>query len=119
MLHDERAENEIPYPSQSEPCFYYRFQNGHPVVNTIVQEDADNALTLKESHVKHSTISAAPRKERKLARETVNLEVSILAQRRDPELYPEITHLADGNEAAAKGRTGRVARQVSAGPVVD
>ena len=34
----------------------------------------------------------------------MNLEVSILAQRRDPEQYPEITHLADSYE---KGRIYR------------
>ena len=38
------------------------------------------------------------RRERKLARELVNLEVSILAQRRDPEMYPEITYLAETYE---------------------
>jgi len=98
VLHDERVENEKAYPEQTDPDFYYRFQNGHPVVNTVVQEDADNALTLKESHGKHPAVSTAARKERKLAREMVNLEVSILAQRRDPELYPEITYLAEAYE---------------------
>lgn len=98
VLQDERVENENPHAGQSDPYFYYRFQNGHPVVNIIVQEDADKALTLQESNAKHPAVSAAPRKERKLARETVNLEVSILAQRRDPELYPEITHLGDTYE---------------------
>ncbi|MBI5528736.1 MAG: AAA family ATPase [Deltaproteobacteria bacterium] len=73
-LHDERVENENPYPNQGKPCFYYRFQDGHPVVN------------------------AAGRDKRKLARETVNLDLSILAQRRDPELYPEITYLVDTYE---------------------
>ena len=34
-------------------------------------------------------------KERKLSREAVDRELSILAQRRDPELYPEITYLAE------------------------
>ncbi len=70
LLEDERIENERAYDHQIEPYFYYRFQNGHPVVNTAGEE------------------------KRKLARETVNIEVSILAQRRDPEQYPEITHLA-------------------------
>ena len=98
VLHDERVENQKAYPEQTAPDFYYRFQNGHPVVNTVVQEDADNALALKESHGKHPAVSPAARRERKLARETVNLEVSILAQRRDPELYPEITYLAEAYE---------------------
>jgi predicted ATPase len=73
-LQDERIENELPYSGQTEAYFYYRFQGGHPVVNTAGQE------------------------KRKLAQESVNLELSILSQRRDPELYPEITYLADTYE---------------------
>lgn len=71
-LEDERIENEEPSVGEREPYFYYRFQHGRPVVNT-----------------------KGASKERKLARETVNAELSILAQRRDPEQYPEIAHLAD------------------------
>ena len=74
QLCDERVENETPYANQAEPYFYYRFQGGHPVVNTLAEG------------------------ERRLARETVKLDLSILAQRRDPELYPEITYLADTYE---------------------
>lgn len=70
-LEDERIENAKPYGELSKPYFYYRFNQGHPVVNTRHDQG------------------------RKLARETVNTELSILAQRRDPEQYPEFTHLAD------------------------
>jgi predicted ATPase len=73
-LHDERVENETPYSNQDEAYFYYHFQDGHPVVNTALQG------------------------KRKLAQETVNLEFSILSQRRDPEVYPEITYLAEAYE---------------------
>jgi predicted ATPase len=75
QLDDERIENERPSAGETDPYFYYRFQHGHPVVNT-----------------KGTT------KERKLARETVNTDLSILAQRRDPEQYPEITYLAEAYE---------------------
>jgi predicted ATPase len=71
-LADERIENEAPSPGEHDPYFYYHFQHGQPVVNT----------------------SGATR-ERRLARETVDSELSILAQRRDPEQYPEIAHLAE------------------------
>ncbi len=97
-LHDERVENEKPDSGQSNPYFYYRFQHGHPVINTVVQEDSDQTPALHEDSASRPAASAGGRKERELARETVNLEVSILAQRRDPELYPEITHLADSYE---------------------
>jgi predicted ATPase len=73
-LHDEQVENEAPYANQTGVYFYYHFLDGHPVVNTVAQG------------------------ERKLARESVNLELSILAQRRDPEQYPEITYLAETYE---------------------
>jgi len=74
-LDDERIENERPYPGKAEPYFYYRYQRGQPVI----------ALTTNV--------------ERRLARESVEPDVSILAQRRDPETYPVITELA-----AAYGR---------------
>ena len=95
-LQDERVENESPYGNQTEAHFYYRFQGGHPVVNTISPKDEDGGLTLHDSPVKRP--EASQRRERKLAQETVNLELSILSQRRDPELYPEITYLADTYE---------------------
>ncbi|MGA2175128.1 MAG: AAA family ATPase [Verrucomicrobiota bacterium] len=59
---------------QDEACFYYQFRGGHAVINTV-QEGL-----------------------RKLAQETVNLDLSILSQRRDPEHYPEITYLAEAYE---------------------
>lgn len=69
-LDDERIENEHPYPGQSMPYFYYRYQQGQPVIAPVTGE-------------------------RKLARESVEADVSILAQRRDPETYPVITELAN------------------------
>lgn len=68
-LSDEQVEDEHPRPGERGPYFYYRYQNGRPAVNV--------------QGVK-----------RELARETVEPDLSILAQRRDPEQYPEITYLA-------------------------
>jgi predicted ATPase len=95
---DERIENEKPYDNRREVYFFYRFQNGHPVVNSVPQLDAGEALTLRETPGNRPGAHAPLRRERKLARESVNLDASILAQRRDPELYPEITYLADSYE---------------------
>jgi predicted ATPase len=75
QVEDERIEDEAPSPGEREPYFYYRFQHGTPVVN-----------------IKGST------RQRRLARDTVNKELSILAQRRDSEQYPEITYLAEAYE---------------------
>lgn len=96
-LEDERIENASAYADQREPYFYYRFQNGHPIVN-IIRDEGATRLTLRDANDKSSSAYSAQRKSRTLARETVNLEVSILAQRRDPELYPEITYLAETYE---------------------
>ncbi len=73
-LDDERIENARPYPNQKEPYFYYRYQHGQPVLNTV------------------------ERKERRLAQDTVDADLSILTQRRDPDLYPELAYLAGSYE---------------------
>ena len=66
---DERVENEKPDGAQhAQPYFYYHFNNGRPALN--VKGDR-----------------------RSLQQEDVDLEKSILSQRRDPEQYPEITYL--------------------------
>ena len=72
---DERVENDRPYPGNEDPYFYYRYQRGRPVVNVQGQR-------------------------RSLHQEAVNLDRSILSQRRDPEQYPEITYLANTYEKA-------------------
>jgi len=69
-LVDERIENAMPYDGQDEAYFYYRFQQGRPVLN--VRDEG----------------------KRDLHREDVSLDESILSQRKDPDQYPEITHLA-------------------------
>jgi predicted ATPase len=92
QLHDERIENERSHGEQKDPYFYYRFQNGHPVVNAVASPVA--------SRIVDQLLDQTPgsRRERRLAREMVDLGLSILAQRRDPESYPEITHLAETYE---------------------
>jgi predicted ATPase len=65
---DERVENEWPDTGQVEPHFYYRFQKGNPALNV-------NGHT------------------RQLRPEEVDPTASILAQRKDPDQYPELTYL--------------------------
>jgi len=67
---DEQIENENSTdPNRPGAYFFYHFNNGHPTLNVN-----DKKRTLKH--------------------EDVDLEKSILAQRRDPDQYPEITYLA-------------------------
>ncbi|CAM5782843.1 AAA family ATPase [Castellaniella caeni] len=66
---DERVENEAPQDEQyAEPYFYYHFNRGRPVLNVGSEKRA-------------------------LRQEDVDLEKSILSQRKDPDQYPEITWL--------------------------
>ena len=73
-LEDERVENEYPQAGQQDVYFYYRYQRGDPVVNTREHQ------------------------RRRLARETIEADLSILAQRRDPEIYPELAWLVQNYE---------------------
>jgi predicted ATPase len=67
---DEKVENEKPVDKRHpEPYFYYHFNSGRPTLN--VGGDT-----------------------RALRQEDLDLEKSILSQRRDPDQYPEITYLA-------------------------
>jgi predicted ATPase len=65
---DERIENAKPDAGHRTPYLYYAFQDGKPVLN-----------------VKGAT--------RRLQHEDIDPSASILAQRKDPEQYPELTYL--------------------------
>lgn len=65
---DERVENESPDRGHDKPYLYYKFENGHGVLNVKGRE-------------------------RRLKHEEIDPVVSILAQRKDPDQYPEITYL--------------------------
>lgn len=70
---DEAIEERDPAPGRpkdSDVLFYYRFQQGHPVINI-----KDGSGT----------------KARHLQREHLLPDQSVLSQRKDPELYPEVT----------------------------
>lgn len=72
---DEAIEEAAPDPGHKEPFFYYRFQHGNPVINV------------------KGTGAGKKRTERKLERDSLKPDQSVLAQRRDPDLYPEVTWL--------------------------
>jgi len=76
-LVDERIENEKSYPNYENPYSYYNYNDGNPVINVKTEGRDDKP------------------EQRKLKPETVDTDQSILAQRRDPETYPEISYLAD------------------------
>ncbi len=69
-LEDERIENERPATGERKPYLFYHYGRGRPVINTVAG------------------------KKRQLNRDDVASDASILAQRQDPESFPEITRLA-------------------------
>ncbi len=73
-LLDEAIENRHVDPGHDDPFFFYRFQNGHPV---LAIKDQTNEW------------------KRPLRREQVAPDESILSQRKDPDQYPELAHLAN------------------------
>jgi predicted ATPase len=64
-------------PKADDVRFYYRFQRGHPAINV--------------SEVVADTTNKREYRQRKLGRETIDPQQSIFSQKRDIELYPEVT----------------------------
>ena len=74
-LADERVEETEPRSEkQQDVYFYYRYNKGYPYVNSLEEGS------------------------RSLAHDTIEPDRSILAQRRDPETYPELSWLAQSYE---------------------
>ena len=72
---DEAIEEVKPGVGHDEPYFYYRFQQGRPAIN--VKETTEDGSC---EHV-----------ERRLKRDDLLPDQSVLVQRKEPELYPEVT----------------------------
>ena len=73
---DEALEETQPrWGHEKDVFFYYRFQGGHPALN--IRDDSGG-------HV-----------ERRLQRESLRPDQSVLAQRKDPEQYPEVTWVGE------------------------
>lgn len=67
-------------PRARDVRFYYRFQRGRPAINV--------------SETVASEGSPRQYRQRKLKRESIDPQQSILSQRKDPDLYPEVTATA-------------------------
>lgn len=78
-LVDEVIEDEHPAGRGRFASFYYRYKGGHPVLN--IKADQPNG---------------DERVYRKLRRQDLPLDQSVVSQRKDPDQYPEVTYL--GNE---------------------
>lgn len=69
-LRDEVVEDAEPLPGRDKVFFYYRFRNGLPAIN---ERRADGDV------------------KRGIKRDELRPDQSVLAQRKDPDLYPEVT----------------------------
>lgn len=109
QVEDERIENEHPSKSYEEDVlFYYRYQHGRPMISTWPVPDHDSPDTeLRESN---TSVDRARRSLRHLDTDSIDHANSILAQRKDADLYPEITYLGE-NYAKLK-----IYREWSLGP---
>jgi len=85
-LVEERIEDERPCHGLAAPYFYYRFQNGCPVLKEAPGGE-DNVL--KDAPGR----GAETGMERELKRENLHPEQSILSQVKDPERYPALAYL--------------------------
>ena len=72
---DEFVEEREASPDHRDVFFYYRFQGGHPAINI---RDAQGGSV-----------------ERRLQRESLAADQSVLAQRKDPDQYPEVTWVGE------------------------
>lgn len=91
-LLDEVIEAKQPTAGHTEPYLFYSFQSGQPVLNIQepMEEMENQSLFLTQDLQRKLKL-----RKRYLQREEVNLETSILSQRRDPDAYPELTYLGD------------------------
>lgn len=77
---DEAIEETQPrYSGEQDVFFYYRFQRGRPILN--IRDTASVA----QKHYSYTR--------RRLRRESLVPDESVLSQRKDPDLYPEVTWL--------------------------
>jgi predicted ATPase len=67
-------------PDDDDVFFYYRFRGGHPVM--YVREAGPDGSIRRPV-------------ERRLRRESLDPQQSVLSQRKDPDAYPELTRLAE------------------------
>ncbi len=89
-LVDEVIENEEPQPGYDDAYFFYRFQNGRPAVNVRTEPATPSASIFPVRD---------ERQKRSLQIEGLDLNQSVLAQRKDPDQYPELTFLGKRFEA--------------------
>ena len=90
---DEALEESEAVAGKPDVFFYYRFQRGSPAISTRKPE--------------------GDRFERRLRREDLRADQSVFLQRKDPDLYPEVTRVAEKFGEIQTFRDGTFGRFVS------
>ena len=78
-----------PGLEEASESLYYIYIQGNSVISTQTQSDESGQVDSSQG----SSTESAPRFDRKLKREDVVHDQSILSQRNDPFSYPELTYL--------------------------
>jgi predicted ATPase len=91
---DEKLEEKVRRPGAEDVYFYYRFQKGHPVINIRTEGKARSVA-------------------RKLNRDSLDPQQSVLSQRKDPDAYPEVTALGKEFRRLLTFREWRLGRYAS------
>ena len=78
---DEAIEDVETESGLTDPSFYYRFQKGQPVIKV-------NQIPFNDDFAFFDLFN-----ERTIKREDLLLDQSVMAQRKEPDLYPEVTWL--------------------------
>lgn len=92
---DEAVENKRPYADKDDVYFYYRYQQGRPVLNI-------------------KTASEGQRSQRTLRRDDLIPDQSVLSQRKDPDQYPELTYLGNQFSSISLYRDWHIGRDSEA-----
>jgi predicted ATPase len=92
-LVDERieAEKATAKSAKNKPFLFFGYENGKPTINVQREKTLKNTNEMLPGvgmmHVNVTTFK------RELQRQDIDPEMSILAQRKDPDQYPELTYL--------------------------
>jgi len=95
-LVDEAIENEASYPGEDDVYFYYRYQDGRPVLNVKPKPEGQAGKGTDT--------------QRRLRREDLIPDQSVLSQRKDPDQYPELTYIGNQFSSIALYRDWHIGR---------
>lgn len=113
---DEAIENaQSTDAREQDVCFFYRYQEGHPALNVVMPTDEEETEISETGQEVSSSGGDTNRRrgKRRLRREDIAADQSVLSQRKDPDLYPELSFLAKTYSAMMLYREWNVGRKTA------